>query len=74
MIECLKLLRDSGWQVGFLRESTPENWFERLMQRHEPLLVVVVVVVVVDYAENRAKLRALLMSVLQLYQEIRHGC
>jgi len=68
MIECLKLLRDSGWQVGFLRESTPENWFERLMQRHEPLLVVI------DYAENRAKLRALLMSVLQLYQEIRHGC
>jgi len=65
MIECLKPLQDSGWQVGFLRESTPENWFERLMQRHEPLLVVI------DYAESRAKLRDLLMPVLQFYQETR---
>jgi len=65
MIECLKPLRDSGWQVGFLRELTPENWFERLMQRHEPLLVVI------DYAESRAKLRDLLMPVLQFYQETR---
>jgi tetratricopeptide (TPR) repeat protein/nucleoside phosphorylase len=48
---------ERGWAAGFLAKGVPEDWFERLWARSQPVLVVI------DYAESRADLLATLMRV-----------
>lgn len=48
-----------GWAAGFLAKEIPEDWFERLWARGQPVLVVI------DYAESRSDLRAMLQRVLR---------
>lgn len=56
------LLRNRGWQAGFLREPAPVDWFERLCAVHQPTLVVI------DYAESRAHLQELLAAPLRAFR------
>lgn len=56
------LLRDQGWQAGFLRESAGPDWLERLLSLRQPILAVI------DYAESRANLKAILDHPLSLYR------
>jgi tetratricopeptide (TPR) repeat protein len=48
-IEWIRRLRSRGWVAGFLAKGVPEDWFERLWSRDQPVLVVL------DYAESRAE-------------------
>ncbi|WP_375773508.1 tetratricopeptide repeat protein [Archangium gephyra] len=52
-----------GWATGFLAKDVPEDWFERLWARGQPVLVVI------DYAESRSELRAALQRMLRYSQQ-----
>jgi tetratricopeptide (TPR) repeat protein/nucleoside phosphorylase len=57
-IEWIRRLRKEGWAAGFLAKEVPENWFDRLLSRGQPVLVVI------DYAESRSEeLRKVLLRI-----------
>ncbi len=62
-IEWSRRRSDKGWATGFLAKDVPEDWFERLWARGQPVLVVI------DYAESRSELRAALQRLLRYSQQ-----
>ena len=54
-------LKGKGWVSGYLKESAPTDWFDRLCSLHQPILVII------DYAESRANLQTLLKPCLNHY-------
>ncbi|MHA7629369.1 tetratricopeptide repeat protein [Corallococcus sp. M7] len=62
-IEWIRRLKGEGWTAGFLLKGVPDDWFERLWDVGQPLLVVI------DYAESRAELHAVLKRLYRYHQQ-----
>ncbi|NNC21181.1 tetratricopeptide repeat protein [Corallococcus exiguus] len=62
-IEWIRRLKGEGWTAGFLLKGVPDNWFERLWDVGQPMLVVI------DYAESRPDLHAVLMRLYRYHQQ-----
>ncbi|CAM3936178.1 tetratricopeptide repeat protein [Corallococcus exiguus] len=62
-IEWLRRRREQHWAAGFLPKEVPEDWFTRLTQLGQP------VVVTLDYAESRADLSKTLLRALRYAQQ-----